>query len=178
MDKKRVNIPNILTVIRLILVPVVVALIANGKFITAFIFFAIACITDVADGYIARTYNMITKLGTWLDPLADKLMAIGVVITFTVKGCLPLWVIIIIVTKELLMLIGGFILLKKDIVIPSNKYGKAAGLVLNFSIVLVFFCEKIAPYHLYFVYLAIVIMIVAFVQYVFIAYKKVMESKK
>ena len=148
MKEKTLNVPNILTVIRLVLIPVVVVLMAEGELIIAFVFFLAACLTDLLDGYIARHYNQITKLGMWLDPLADKLMAVSVLITFTVTGVIPLFVVVIIGIKELLMLLGGALLLKKGIVVPSNKYGKIAAFLLNIAIAAAFFHEYWAPFDL------------------------------
>lgn len=178
MNTKTFNIPNILTMFRLVLVPVVVLLLVNRKPLLGFIFFLVACLTDVLDGYIARHYHLITKLGTWLDPLADKLMSVAVIVTFTAVGILPVFVIVIVAAKELAMLIGGFILLRRDIVIPSNKYGKIATLLLNISIVFSFFHMYVAPYHLYIIYVALVLVIIAFIQYAVIAVRKYAESKK
>ena len=105
--EKIINLPNILALIRLLLVPVVVWLIFQERMITAMFVFLAACLTDLLDGYIARRYHLITQLGTFLDPMADKLMAVFVIIAFTAKGILPLAVTIVIFAKELLMLVGG-----------------------------------------------------------------------
>ena len=84
--EKIINLPNILALIRLLLVPVVVWLIFQERMITAMFVFLAACLTDLLDGYIARRYHLITQLGTFLDPMADKLMAVFVIIAFTAKA--------------------------------------------------------------------------------------------
>ena len=89
-----------LTLIRLLLIPVVVLLAVKGQMTLGGITFILVCMTDLLDGYIARKYGMITKVGIWLDPVADKLMAISVIITFTAMGVVPLWVTITLFVKR------------------------------------------------------------------------------
>jgi len=163
--QSELNIPNILTVFRLCMVPVVVILIAQDQMITALVCFLIACGTDLLDGYIARKYGLVTKLGIWLDPLADKLMALCVLITFTCRGIFPLWVTLIVLVKELLMLIGGLIVLRKGYSTPSNRFGKAAALLLNVCLGSGFLYQYFAPYYLYATYIVLAVVVAAFIQY-------------
>ncbi|WP_025642668.1 CDP-diacylglycerol--glycerol-3-phosphate 3-phosphatidyltransferase [Schnuerera ultunensis] len=125
------NIPNMLTILRIILVPIYLCFFYSAKenhLLYAGIVFIMAGISDVLDGYIARKYNLTTKIGAVLDPLADKLMTFAVLISFTTAQLIPAWVLLVIGVKEALMIIGGFILylLKEKKVLPSNKYGKIA----------------------------------------------------
>lgn len=125
------NIPNILTIIRIILVLVylfVFYTLGENRILYAGTIYILAGLTDVLDGYIARKYNMISKLGAALDPLADKLMTFAVLISFTSANLIPSWVLLILGIKEILMILGGFILylFKEKRVLPSNKYGKIA----------------------------------------------------
>lgn len=165
MKKSEFNLPNIFTIIRILLVPVALVLIFKDKMVAALIVFLVACLTDLADGYIARHYNLITKTGIWLIPLADKLMAVGVIVAFTVKGIVPLFVVIIILVKELIMVLGGAILLKKKKTAPSNKFGKMASFLLNTSIASGFFYQYWAPYYRYAIYVALVFSVLSLVQY-------------
>lgn len=165
MSQKNFNLPNILTFLRLAMVPVTVCLILSDQTIAAFAVFLAACLTDLLDGYIARKYNLTTKLGIWLDPLADKMMAVAVIVCFTIEGILPLAILIIVFAKEFLMLLGGFIILRKGHVTPSNKFGKIAALLLNISIASGFLHEYWYPYYLYATYVAVAAVLVAFVQY-------------
>ena len=124
------NVPNLLSLIRLLLVPAFVAVFFSGNpnagYIAAAIFL-VAFFTDIADGYIARKYNQITRLGRILDPLADKLMKAAAVICLTIRGDIPLWVILILLAKELIMLSGGAFLLQRTKDVPSsNWFGKCA----------------------------------------------------
>lgn len=124
------NVPNLLSLIRLLLIPVFVTVFfsesPNAGYIAAAIFL-IAFMTDVADGYIARKYNLVTKLGRILDPLADKLMKAAAVVCLTIRGDIPLWIILVLLAKELVMLSGGAVMLKKMRDVPaSNWFGKCA----------------------------------------------------
>jgi len=123
------NIPNILTIIRIILVPVYLHVFYNlENILFAGLVFALAGITDALDGRIARKYNMTSKLGAALDPLADKLMTFAVLISFTSIELIPLWAVLILGIKEVLMILGAVILylFKEKRVLPSNKFGKSA----------------------------------------------------
>lgn len=124
------NVPNMLSLIRLCLVPVfavVFFLPDPSAHQWAALIYALAFATDIADGYIARRFDMITKLGRVLDPLADKLMTFTVIICVTADGIIPVWAVVIFFCKELAMGVGGFLMLRrtKD-VIPSNWLGKTS----------------------------------------------------
>lgn len=174
------NLPNILTTLRFFLIPsfIMVFFSSSEDYIrySAYIFI-FAGVTDVLDGYIARKYNLTTKWGQAMDPLADKLMQLTVLICFTIKRILPLWVIIVVGIKEICMVIGGmFLYFKKEkVVIPANKYGKLATIVFYGAILAVAFG---LPYGRLIVYLAIMITIYAFIQYFFIGLKTVKEFDK
>lgn len=136
------NIPNILTIIRLLLIPVFVASFfsqSENNILYATCIFIIAGITDLLDGYIARRYNMVTKWGTVLDPLADKLMQLTVLVCFTIAKYIPIWVIVVIGIKELLMISGGLFLYYffDRTVIPASKYGKIATLAFYVAILVI-----------------------------------------
>lgn len=124
------TIPNILTIIRLISTPVfAVVFICGGQklyFVSLFIFI-FACFLDLVDGYIARKYNMITDLGKVLDPIADKVLVITVLVCLRVTGALDLWFLYFIIIKECLMVLGGILLYKGNkVVVKSNIFGKLA----------------------------------------------------
>lgn len=125
------NIPNLLTILRIILVPLYLYLFytAGEKYLFyAGIVFIFAGVTDVLDGYIARKYNQSTEMGAALDPLADKLMTFAVLISFTSARLIPSWILKVLGIKEIIMILGGFILylFRGKQVLPSNKFGKIA----------------------------------------------------
>lgn len=133
------HLSNLLTFIRLLLVPVFpIAFFSSdplGPFI-ALAVFVLAGFTDFLDGYIARRFHQITPLGTVLDPLADKLMLLTVLLTLWHHGTLPLWILLIIILKETFMIVTGAYLYfrKSKFIIPSNRYGKAATALLFLAI--------------------------------------------
>lgn len=124
------NLPNTLSLIRLFLVPVFAAVYFSSlpdAHAWAVLVYAAASVTDIADGYIARRFHQITRLGRVLDPLADKLMTFTVILCIALDGTIPLWAVAVFLGKEILMAVGGACMLHrtKD-VISSNWLGKAS----------------------------------------------------
>ncbi len=125
------NIPNMITIFRIILVPIYLRVFFSNlenRLLIAGLVFILAGISDVLDGHIARKHNLQTKIGTVLDPLADKLMTFAVLVSFAFSELLPYWIFIVLGVKEILMVLGGAVLYFSKInqVVPSNKYGKSA----------------------------------------------------
>lgn len=121
------NLPNKITTTRLILIPFCLfALMSNNTIgrIIAVIIFIVSSLTDALDGYIARSKNLITTFGKFMDPLVDKLLVNSVLIALVQLNNLSCWVVIIIIWRELI--VTGFRLLavKNNIVIPANNLGK------------------------------------------------------
>ena len=130
-----INIPNTLTVIRILLLPVVVWRFMVGDATGALIAYLAAMLTDALDGIIARKFNQITALGKLLDPLADKLSLVTLLGLFVSDGQIPLWVLAIILLKEASMVIGGGVALKRGIVVYALPIGKVTTLVFVLSII-------------------------------------------
>lgn len=147
------NIPNALTTLRFILIPTYLFVYfskINNSFLFAMIIFFIAGATDVLDGYIARKYNMVTKWGTLLDPLADKLMILTVLFSLSYTNIIPHWVFYVVLIKEISMIIGGFTLFKKyETVVAAKYYGKAATVLFYVSIGILIFNKMFGLYFLY-----------------------------
>ena len=118
------NLPNKLTVFRVILVIPFVALLLNGYDLWAVAVFIIASLTDLLDGKIARKYNLITDFGKFMDPLADKLLVCAAMICLVEMGRLPAWMVIVIISRE--FIISGFRLVASDngVVIAASYWGK------------------------------------------------------
>ena len=134
---KKNNIPNILSVIRILLVPVFVWLYLKGHELFAIGVFITAGITDVVDGYIARKYNCISDLGKLLDPLADKLLQLSAFLCLYHSNLVPLWMPAAYFGKELLTALGAALVFgKKKLVVKSHVFGKLAT-VLVFAAVCV-----------------------------------------
>ena len=135
------NIPNIITIIRIILVPIFVfAFFFISKWV-ALCVFILAGISDLLDGYIARKYNLVTDLGALLDPFADKLMLISVLVSFTIVKDIPIFMLVIMVIKELFMIYAATKLYfkKEKIVIPANKFGKTSTVLFYFASFVIIF---------------------------------------
>ncbi|MCL2694542.1 MAG: CDP-diacylglycerol--glycerol-3-phosphate 3-phosphatidyltransferase [Oscillospiraceae bacterium] len=122
----KLNIANILTFLRIILIIPFVAFFLNDTFLIALIIFIVASLTDALDGYIARKFNMVTNLGKFLDPLADKILVISALICFVALSWIPAWTVVVIVARE--FIVSGFRLavVSKDntAVIAADIWGK------------------------------------------------------
>ncbi len=139
------NVPNRLTILRVCMIPLfVVAMLWESfpysDYIAGAIFIA-ACVTDFFDGYIARKCNLVTTFGKFMDPLADKLLVCAAMICFVVEDdpVMPVWVVIIIISRE--FIISGFRLIaaEKGVVIAASYWGKVKTVVqMVMSIVLIF----------------------------------------
>ena len=130
------HIPNILTILRFLLIPVILYFIFKGNYILGFVFFTISGITDVLDGCIARKFNLISNFGKLMDPLADKLTQIFVLASLTATDIIPIWILIIVILKELIMVIGASFLYGKDVVVYSKWYGKLATVLFYLAIII------------------------------------------
>ena len=104
------NIPNVLTLLRIILVPIIVILLIQESFFKALIVFIVAGITDGLDGFLARILNQKTALGAYLDPLADKALILSSFVTLSVVGIIPSWLTVIVISRDCIILIGISIL--------------------------------------------------------------------
>lgn len=146
-SKEIFTIPNILTYIRLLCVPVFIwlmldASIGNFNVYIAFGIFVFASVTDVLDGYIARKFNMVSDIGKVTDPLADKLLQVSTMICLAIIGQLHYAFVLVLLLKELYMVLGGVVILKvfkSNYTIEANKWGKIATLVNSVGIIMSFF---------------------------------------
>lgn len=169
---KIMNIPNLLSIFRLCLVPVfVVTYFDGGEYsgLRAVLIYGVASLTDVLDGYIARKYNKTSALGRLLDPMADKIMTFSVLLCVTIDGIIPLWALIFFFVKESLMAIGGFILRHKLSDLPqSNLFGKISTVVFFAVCVILIVANGHIPQPIpnIMIAAAIVVMLLAFASYV------------
>jgi cardiolipin synthase len=98
------TIPNLITIARLIMVPLIVVLIGQERWGLAFALFAAAGISDGVDGFIARRFNMRSEFGAYLDALADKALLVSIYVTLSVTGVLPGWLAILVVSRDLMII--------------------------------------------------------------------------
>ena len=103
------SVPNLLTIARILMVPLLIWLIISGNFGFAFAIFVAAGITDGVDGFIAKNYDSVTELGAYLDPLADKLLLVSIYVVLGLQGFLPDWLVILVVSRDV-MIVGAVIL--------------------------------------------------------------------
>jgi cardiolipin synthase len=103
------NIPNSLTLMRIVLVPLVVWLIIDHQMSAAFLLFLLAGLSDAADGFLAKRYGWRTELGAYLDPIADKALLVSIYVTLGFAGHLPVWLVIAVVSRDILI-VGAVVL--------------------------------------------------------------------
>lgn len=175
------NVPNVLTMLRMVLIPVFAVVYAAGHTKWALVIFLAASLTDLLDGYIARKHQLITNFGKLMDPLADKLMVCTALICQGVKGIIPWAAIIIVIVKELLMVLGGAFMLKNDVVVYSNMLGKTAMCAFVAALVLSFFHAEFTALgvqvDIIILNIAVVLTILAMLNYAYQAFKTLKARK-
>lgn len=173
------NIANLLTLLRIGMIPLAAYMFYLGAFDLAAWVFLFACLTDILDGFIARRFNMITDIGKLLDPLADKGMQLTVLISLAVCRRMPHIAVCVIIAKEFLMFLGGLFLYRKKVVVMANWYGKAATTLTSLSVMAVLlFYEKMPSDVLHVAqWLPVVAAIGAFLPYFVLFLKTVRERK-
>lgn len=176
------NIPNALSVFRLLLVPVFIIVYfsasENAKLLATGVYL-LAATTDFLDGRIARKYNMVSKLGRFLDPLGDKIMTFAVLVCITIDRLVPLWAVVVFFVKEMLMAVGGLLLYNRITDIPSSNYlGKCATVVFIIVCALLMVFKNIPKFYAtLMIAFAIAVMLMAFISYL-IKYIKIIQSLK
>ena len=131
----RINIPNLISLVRLLCVPLTVWLIINSQVLAAFWVFVFASISDALDGFIAKRFDLQTELGAYLDPIADKALLVSVFITLGQAGYLYSWLVLLVVFRDSLILVGAFLyhLIHQNLTIKPlliSKMNTAAQFVL------------------------------------------------
>jgi len=98
------NLPNLITIFRIFMVPLIVWLIISGQFLPAFLIFVLAGLSDAVDGFIAKKFNQATELGAYLDPIADKLLLVSIYVALGFQAILPAWLVILVVSRDILII--------------------------------------------------------------------------
>jgi cardiolipin synthase (CMP-forming) len=104
-----VSIPNLITLARILLVPVMVWAITSGEMRVAFVLFLAAGVSDAVDGFLAKRFGMATELGAYLDPLADKTMIVSIYVALGIAEAIPRWLVILVVSRDI-MIVGAVML--------------------------------------------------------------------
>jgi CDP-diacylglycerol--glycerol-3-phosphate 3-phosphatidyltransferase len=178
------NLANNLTLARMGSIPIIVFLLYFPNRITAvlaMLLFIAACLTDLADGIIARRYNLITNMGKFLDPLADKLLIAAVLVMLVQLGWIEGWIAVVIISREIMVTGLRSVAADKGLVIAADKYGK-----LKTIIQCVAMCPLILHYTWWgfdprgvgtvLIYIALVLTIFSGVNYIVGFYRKVLSG--
>jgi cardiolipin synthase len=163
------NIPNILTMLRFVLIPFILYFLSIDNYILTFVFLTLSGITDVLDGFIARKFNFITDFGKLIDPLADKATQLLTLGALVLKNIIPLWILGLLVLKEFVMIAGASFLYGKELVVSSKWYGKLATVLIYVAIVCSLVIKQFSlpfKFDTYIYYLAIISTIFSLIMYI------------
>ena len=140
------TLPNILTCVRVLLIPVFMVLAYQNNMpcdIAALIVYVVACLTDYVDGYLARKNNQVTNFGKFMDPVADKLLVMAALLIFIEDGTIPAWAVAIILGREFIVSALRMVAASEGLVIAANMWGKAKTMIT--MITLIFLLCPIGP---------------------------------
>ncbi|MEA2104048.1 MAG: CDP-diacylglycerol--glycerol-3-phosphate 3-phosphatidyltransferase [Candidatus Cloacimonadota bacterium] len=151
MKKYKHNIPNLLTILRIVFIPFFVYSALKEYYLTSMILFVFASLTDAFDGMIARKYNYVSNFGKMFDPLADKLLVVAALLIFVYWDVLSWWIVAIILLREIFLTLYRNYLSRKNIVLAANIFGKiktteqmvAIIITLVYKVYISFFIEPI-----------------------------------
>ena len=140
--KKEWNtVPNLMSYFRILLIPLIVLLYLRERYVAAAVTIAVSLLTDIADGFIARNFGMVSRVGKVLDPFADKLTQVAMFVSISMRYPLAIAIVVLIVAKELTILIMGLRVFRKSGDVDGAKwYGKlATGIIVGSSFLIVLF---------------------------------------
>lgn len=161
------NLPNKLTIARVIAVPFFIGAYYFSWYLLAFIIFVAASLTDMLDGKIARKYNLVTNFGKFMDPLADKLLVCSALICLVELKELPAWMVIVIISRE--FIISGFRLVASDngVVIAASYWGKFKTTFQMIAVVLLILgIPSLSMVTMAVVWIALVLTVISLVDYI------------
>lgn len=192
------TIPNVISFIRLCMVPVYMVLLLNGYNLLATFMFALAAGTDWIDGQLARRTNCVSKLGQLLDPAVDRILMSCGVIGLMLVGRLPIWIVVVVLGRDLMLLVGGAYLLKRyhervAVIYPGKVattflFVGFAGLLLNMPLIgglgwfeaswLPGFGSEACSWGIWFVYAGLLIGLFTTLYYVLAGYRKMQKARR
>lgn len=192
------TIPNVISFIRLCMVPVYMVLLLNGYDLLATFVFALAAGTDWIDGQLARRTNCVSKLGQLLDPAVDRILMSCGVIGLMLVGRLPIWIVFVVLGRDLMLLVGGAYLLKRyhervAVIYPGKVattflFVGFAGLLLNMPLIgglgwfeaswLPGFGSEACSWGIWFVYAGLLIGLFTTLYYVLAGYRKMQKARR
>ena len=192
------TIPNVISFIRLCMVPVYMVLLLNGYDLLATFMFALAAGTDWIDGQLARRTNCVSKLGQLLDPAVDRVLMSCGVIGLMLVGRLPIWIVVVVLGRDLMLLVGGAYLLKRyhervAVIYPGKVattflFVGFAGLLLNMPLIgglgwfeaswLPGFGFEACSWGIWFVYAGLLLGLFTTLYYVLAGYRKMQKARR
>ena len=192
------TIPNVISFIRLCMVPVYMVLLLNGYDLLATFMFALAAGTDWIDGQLARRTNCVSKLGQLLDPAVDRILMSCGVIGLMLVGRLPIWIVVVVLGRDLMLLVGGAYLLKRyhervAVIYPGKVattflFVGFAGLLLNMPLLgglgwfdaswLPGFGSEACSWGIWFVYAGLVLGLLTTLYYLLAGYRKMQKARR
>jgi cardiolipin synthase len=129
------TVPNVLSMLRLLLVPVFLLLVVRGAYVAALLVLVVASLSDLLDGYLARRFDQVTRLGQLLDPAADRLYIFAALVGLAANGLVPWWIVVVIVARDVMLLVLGVVLANHGFgPLPVHQLGKAATFALFFGV--------------------------------------------
>ena len=192
------TIPNVISFIRLCMVPVYMVLLLNGYDLLATFMFALAAGTDWIDGQLARRTNCVSKLGQLLDPAVDRILMSCGVVGLMLVGRLPIWIVVVVLGRDLMLLVGGAYLLKRyhervAVIYPGKVattflFVGFAGLLLNMPLIgglgwfeaswLPGFGSEACSWGIWFVYAGLLLGLFTTLYYVLAGYRKMQKARR
>ena len=169
------HVPNILTMLRFVLIPFIFIAIIHSDYVLAFILLTLSGITDILDGFNARKFNFITNFGKLIDPLSDKATQVSVLAALCIENIIPLWILFIVFLKEIIMIAGASFLYGKELVVSSKWYGKLSTVLFYAAIVaslIVKYFNISFHFDTYIYYLALIMTIFSLIMYFNAFYKQ------
>lgn len=162
------HVPNILTIVRFILIPFIVYFAMKEQYIITLIILVTSGITDILDGIIARKYHFITDFGKLMDPLADKATQIAALVVLVLQNIIPFWILVVVIIKEFIMVAGASFLYGKETVVFSKWYGKLSTVLFYiaiFSSLIIKYFNITFNFANYIYYLAVAVTIFSLIMY-------------
>lgn len=166
------TIPNIITMIRILLTPLFVIYLINDQLLTGLVILVICGVSDGLDGLIARVFKQKSKLGSYLDPLADKIILMSAFIALSIRGFLPSWLSVAVISRDMLIMIGVVILYLADVDLNikpaiSSKITTCFQFLTVIAVLAREYLLNYQDYYLYLYYVTIFFTIVSFLQYLY-----------
>ena len=175
------TIPNIITMIRILLTPIFVIYLINDQLLTGLVILVICGVSDGLDGFIARVFKQKSRLGSYLDPLADKIILVSAFIALSIRGFLPSWLSVAVISRDILILIGvtALYITDEDLNIKPVISSKITTCFQFVTVIAVLARDYLVPYLDYYVYLYYItalFTIISFLQYLY-QWQKMMVDK-